>query len=85
MEHEPDESFPDEFDKITFYDQEGSYRLFLALEGNTDGMGGWQIIDTLGRAWVDLPDALRHDLMQWRWLKGIGERQRIAQIKDSNG
>lgn len=58
---------------MRYYDQEGSYRLFLALEGNKDGMGSWKIQDTLGCAWIDLPERLRADLMTWRWMMGITE------------
>ena len=80
MEREADEAFPD-FDQIRIVHPDSSYRLFLALENNSDGMGGWKVIDTFGRPWIDLPDALRADLMEWRWLKGIGERLR-AKMKD---
>ena len=49
------------------------------LESNCDGMGGWKVQDTLGMPWIDVPEPLRVDLMTWRWLRRIGERQWVAQ------
>jgi hypothetical protein len=78
VELEPEESFPEEAD---FTDPDNSYKLFLALENNTDGWGGWKVVDTLGLAWIEVPETLRHDLLQWRRLKGIGERLKDAENK----
>lgn len=83
MDREPDDSFPD-WSEIRFADQDFSWHVFLALEGNADGMGGWKVVDTLGDPWIALPEALRADLSTWRWLRGIGERIKSKQNKQRN-
>jgi hypothetical protein len=55
------------------------------LRGNADGYGGWKVQDTLGCAWIDLPEQLRADLMTWRWLADIAERMVSGQKKSEDG
>lgn len=40
----------------------------------TDSGGrNWRVTDTLGMPWLELPEALRSDLLTWRHLRGIAE------------
>jgi len=72
-----DTSFPEE-STIRLNDLESSWSFFLALE-TMSGLDGWQIIDTLGRPWIELPERLQEDLLTWRWLLGIAEGIRKKQ------
>ena len=72
-----DNSFPD-LDTIQFHDLESSWSIFLLLEA-TSSEFGWNMINTLGRSWIDIPDELQEDLLTWRWLQGIAENIRKRQ------
>ena len=70
---EPVEAFP-EWQDLHFNDMEGSWHWFTLLEAYADGMGGWRIMDVIGKPLSELPEPLVEDLMTWRWLVGIAQR-----------
>lgn len=55
---------------------EGSWEVFTLLETFKDAWGGWNVMDVLGQPIVDLPDALKDDLLTWSWLAGKVRKQR---------
>ena len=68
---EGDSSFPDP-STLYLYDSDTSWKFFIMLESMSSGFG-WNVRDTLGLPWIDVPDELRSDLMTWRYLLSIGE------------
>lgn len=39
-------------------------------------MGGWRVLDVLGKSVANLPETLVDDLLTWRHLVGIGKEQK---------
>ncbi len=68
---------------MKFNQLERSWDIFVLLESFTDSMGGWKIVDVLGKPLVALEDWLVEDLTLLRWLGGITQRQ-LEEVEKSS-
>ena len=76
-DREPDEDLPDQ----VYIHDENSFEAYKLLEAFADGYGGYRIRDVLGKPLVELDERLVQDLMTWRWMGGIIERQKMKKLE----
>lgn len=60
---------------------DGSWETFKLVEVFKDAWGSWSVMDVLGAPIVELPDALKEDLLTWSWLARCMRKQKDDESK----